>query len=87
MKADPAPYRLPFGTFVFLCPFCLQPVDCISPAAPFPYLPSATSEPQQFDIRLRMHQRCADSFGPEKARIVVHEARRQMVWECRSLLN
>ena len=87
MKPDAPPYKLPFGLFVWLCPFCFEPVDAVSPAPPFPYAESRPAGAQQLDVRLRMHQRCAHEFGPEKARVVVHEARRQLVWECRSLLN
>lgn len=87
MKADEKPYRLPADLFVWCCPFCFEPVDPIGPARAFPHEPSRPAEPSQFDVRVRMHQRCADAFDAERARLVVGEARKVLVWECRSRLN
>ena len=87
LAPDPPPYVLPFGLFVFRCPFCFDPVDACAPAPPYPYAENRPPDAKQLDIRLRMHQRCVHEMGVERSRAVIAEARRQLVWECRSQLN
>lgn len=83
---EPKPYTCPDGFFLFVCPFCFGPIDCLSPAPPMPGAP--TIRPfGPFEVRVRMHQRCAERMRQAASVAVVKQATRVLLWECRSHLN